>query len=94
MLLEFAENTIIAKIEEILKSSLDLIKYNIEKSIDSSDGNVYIVFSKASNYVVKIYDNPLHANRLVRLHTFLVSKGLSVPTIIYSNCSNVIPLHT
>ena len=56
---------------------------NIEKSKESTVGNVYIVNSENTKYVLKIYDDLDHTKSMVSLHTNL-SKQIYIPKIIFN----------
>ena len=55
---------------------------NIEKNEDSTDGNVYMVYTKNKKYVVKVYDDLKHVRSMVKLHIDLVNNEIDVPRII------------
>lgn len=66
-------------------------KYNlninsIEKNEDSTDGNVYILYTEKKKYVAKVYDDLKHVKSMVNLHFDLVSNEIDVPKII--ECKN------
>lgn len=54
----------------------------IEKSQESTDGNVYIIYTKNEKYVAKVYDNLQHTICMKNLYSFLISKNFNVPKII------------
>ena len=55
----------------------------IEKSEESTVGNVYIVYSDTKKYVAKIYDDLAHTKSMIKLHSDLCNK-LHIPKIIQS----------
>lgn len=59
---------------------------NIEKSIDSTDKNVYIIYGK-EKYIAKIYNNLEHTLEMIKLYNFLNDLDISVPKI-YSATDN------
>lgn len=68
---------------------IDLIKNNylldikeIEKSDESTVGNVYIIYTENLKYVAKVYDDLKHVQSMTKLHSFLSSKNFNVPNII------------
>lgn len=54
----------------------------IEKNMDSTDGNVYHVFTKTDQYIAKLYSDEEHTKSMISLHHVLVKSGLHVPKII------------
>lgn len=76
---------LIIELENIIKKYYNFQINHIEKNIDSTDGNVYIIDSKDKKYVVKIYDDINHVKSIIKLHNNLLSKGLIVPNIIKTN---------
>ena len=54
----------------------------IEKNVDSTDGNVYIINCKNKKYVAKIYNNIEHVKSMVDIHKYLINNNLLVPKII------------
>ena len=67
----------LGKIEE----KYGLLINEIEKNVDSTDGNVYILHSSCK-YVMKIYDNKEHVLSIVKLHNDLIRMGIKVPEVI------------
>ena len=58
---------------------------NIEKSLESTDGNVYIIDTDKNKFVAKIYTDLNHANTMINIHTDLYNKNFYVPQIIKTN---------
>lgn len=54
---------------------------NIEKTEDSTVGNVYIIYTDKNKYVLKIYDDLNHTESMIKLHTDLCNK-FNIPKII------------
>lgn len=74
------------KIENILKSKYDINVTSIEKSGESTDGNVYIISSiDRIKYVIKVYDNIKHADAMTSIHMYVNQLGLKAPKIIINN---------
>ncbi len=64
-------------------------KYNfeinsIQKNLQSTVGNVYIVYGN-NKYVVKVYDSINHTNAMINLHEIVKKSNLYVPNIVYNN---------
>lgn len=76
------ENDIILKIDNKLSKDYNIKSDKIEKNIDSTDGNVYIIYSGEKKYVLKLYDNLKHVQSMISLHTFLKIKNINIPSII------------
>ena len=73
----------IAYLKDVLKSAYNVEVEQIEKSDESTDGNVYIITDvQACKYVVKIYNNIKHASSMVKLYSYLNKNGLCAPKII------------
>lgn len=70
------------EIKRILNEHYNIIANKIEKNEKSTDGNVYMIFTNESKYVVKIYNDINHTNSIAKLHDFLSSHGVSAPFII------------
>ena len=72
-------------LEELLKKILneyyliDVIK--IEKSIESTIGNVHIVYTKEKKYILKIYEDLSHVTSMILLHDDLINK-INIPKVI------------
>lgn len=75
-------------IENELKSFLidgfDFEVNSIEKNLQSTVGNVYIVYCSNDKYVVKIYNDIYHTKAMVNLHKALEENKLYVPKVIYN----------
>ena len=66
---------------------------SIEKNVESTDSNVYIIKTDRCKYVAKMYTSRKHALQMIRLHIDLYNKGFYIPQIIKSkNNSNYIIL--
>lgn len=82
------------EIENILNLKYNMHVSYIEKSEESTDGNVYIIFNTdKTKYVIKVYDNLKHAESMVSLHTYLNEIGLKAPEIIENNLGEKIVIH-
>ena len=74
----------INEIAELLKNKYLIETQKIEKSEDSTDGNVYFAHSESDKFIVKIYKNLTHAKSMIDLHSCLVKESFNVPSIITS----------
>ena len=74
------------KLENELKKILT-DKYNfkvnkIQKNLQSTVGNVYMVYCNNNKYVIKIYNDIRHVKAMVNLHKVLEDNKLYVPKVI------------
>ena len=73
----------INEITAIVKSKYCIDVDSVEKSEESTDGNVYIISDKtAKKFVIKIYDNEKHAECMTKLYTYLEKRKINAPYII------------
>lgn len=72
----------IKEINKIIEDNYMIKIDKIEKNKQSTDGNVYIVYTDKEKYVLKIYDELDHTEAMTFLHNKLISCGLNVPKII------------
>ena len=80
-------------LKEILSKKYNINIIDIEKNIESTDGNVYIIKTDKCKYVAKIYTSTRHTLQMIRLHIDLYNKGFYIPNIIKTkNKSNYIIL--
>lgn len=79
---EVKDKLIITEIKKKLEERYSLVIEKIEKSDESTNGNVYIVHSNNEKYVVRLYDNVGHTNSMVSLYNELIHAGLNVSKII------------
>lgn len=75
-------------IKNILEKEYLINIIDISKSDESTVGNVYIIYTNNSKYVLKIYDNKKHTESITLLHTNLSSK-FYIPKIIFNKDSNL-----
>ena len=57
---------------------------NIEKNEESSQGNVYIVYTTTKRYVIKNYINLSHTELIIDIHNLLEKNNFNSP-IVYEN---------
>ena len=80
-------------LKEILSKKYNINIIDIEKNIESTDGNVYIIKTDKCKYVAKIYTSTRHTLQMIKLHIDLYNKGFYIPNIIKTkNRSNYIIL--
>ena len=79
---EIKKEIIYRELKKILEEKYNLWSKKIEKSEESTDGNVYIIDCENKKFVVKIYDNLEHTKSMVKLHTKLSSLNMNIPKII------------
>lgn len=75
----------IKDIESILVSKYNMNIELIEKSSESTDGNVYIISGVNTKCIVKVYDDFNHAKAMTKLCTYMNQIGLKAPSIIKNN---------
>lgn len=73
------------KLKKIIKEKFNIKVNKIEKNLQSTVGNVYILFSNKSKYVIKVYDNLKHTKWIVKLHKVLIKNNFYVPEVIKNN---------
>ncbi len=74
----------INQIKRQLEKEYSIMVEKIEKSKESTDGNVFICYSNNKKYAIKIYDDIIHTKAMTALHLKLISTGFDVPKIIFS----------
>lgn len=72
----------IEKINKIMEDNYMIKIDKLEKNKQSTDGNVYIIYTNKEKYVMKIYDDLSHTKTMTSLHNKLISCGLNVPKVI------------
>lgn len=80
---EIKEGIILKNIKESLEKEYNLCINNVKKNDESTDGNVYMIYTTDKvKYVVKIYKDLIHTKNMINLHKLLIENGLNVPKII------------
>ena len=75
-------------LKEILTNNYDISILNIEKNNKSTAGNVYMIYTKKEEYVVKIYSDFSLVESMVYIHNTLSENDFYVPSIIKSKNNN------
>jgi len=77
---------------EVLKNSYCIDVESVEKSEESTDGNVYIVTeaNSGTRYALKVYVELQQADTMAELHTYLNGIKLEAPRVIKGKDKNVI----
>ena len=68
-------------ISEAIKNSYGIVN-RVVKNLKSTDGNVYDVFTQDGRYIVKIYNDLKHVNKMIRIVDMLNVNNIKVPNII------------
>ncbi len=71
-------------IRGIMQNEYGIKAEKLEKSEESTDGNVFIVIGEHKKYIMKVYSNKKHVFEMVNLHNYLNSKKINLPIIITS----------
>ncbi|MBQ2946507.1 MAG: phosphotransferase [Bacilli bacterium] len=69
------------KLKKIISNEYLIHVLKIEKNIESTQGNVYIIYTKNNKYVLKIYYDINHVKSMTQLHNDISNK-FNVPNII------------
>ena len=75
-------NMIKSKIEMILKEKYNIIATKIDKNKQSTDGNVYIIYSNDKKYVAKVYNDLRHTQSMIDLYRKLELHEINTARII------------
>ena len=75
-------------LKDILIKDYGLEVYKVDKNLESTAGNVYMVQTKNLKYFVKIYDDFLHVNQMINLHYVLNQNNLYIPKVVTSISNN------
>ena len=82
------ENVVKFEINKILKEKYNIIAKKIEKSEQSTDGNVYIIYCNDKKYITKIYKDLNHTQSMINLHRKLASLKINIPHLISNKDKN------
>ena len=81
-------NMIKSEMEMILKEKYNIIATKIDKNKQSTDGNVYIIYSKDKKYVAKVYNDLRHTKSSIDLYRKLELHEIHTPRIIFNKEKN------
>lgn len=70
------------EISKVLKKEYKIEIRKIEKNKESTDNNVYEIYSDKKKYIVKIYNDKKHTGSMVNLYKKLNSLNINVPQVI------------
>ena len=73
------------ELKEILIDKYNFEVNEIQKNIQSTVGNVYMVYCNNNKYVIKIYNDMGHTKSMVNLHKLLEEIQLYVPRVIHNS---------
>ena len=69
------------ELKKLLSEEYLINALKIDKNIESTVGNVYIIYTQKEKYVLKLYDDLSHTNSMILLHDDLSNK-INIPKII------------
>ena len=69
------------ELKNLLNEEYLINTLKIEKNIESTVGNVYIIYTQKEKYVLKLYDDLSHTNSMILLHDDLSNK-INIPKVI------------
>ena len=72
----------ILHIKDEIEKKYSLKNVEIVKNEDSTDGNVYNIYTEENKYVLKIYKDLCHVKTMIKLYEELSKKQIYVPYII------------
>lgn len=73
------------ELKKILKDKYNFEINNVQKNLQSTVGNVYMVYCNNNKYVIKIYNDIRHVKAMVNLHKVLEDNKLYVPRVIHNS---------
>lgn len=82
------EDVVKFEINKILKEKYNIIAKKIEKSEQSTDGNVYIIYCNDKKYITKIYKDLNHTQSMINLHRKLALLKINIPHLISNKDKN------
>lgn len=78
------EDIIIYEIKSLLEEKYNTSIEKVQKSEQSTDGNVYIAYCKENKYIVKLYKEIKHTKSMIELYKRLETLEFNTPRIIYT----------
>lgn len=82
------------ELKKILIDKFNFEVSKIQKNLQSTVGNVYIIHSDKNKYVIKIYNSIEHTKVMVNLHRKLYEQNLYVPKVICNRKNEAYTLYT
>lgn len=76
------------ELKKFITVQYNFIVNNIQKNLQSTVGNVYIVYCNDNKYVMKIYNNIQHTMAMINLHRVLNQSKLYVPKVARSSTNS------
>lgn len=70
------------ELKKLIEDYFDFEVKEIEKNLESTVGNVYMVCSNSNKYIIKIYSDIEHTKAMINLHKILNDNNFYVPKII------------
>lgn len=74
-------------IKKIIENNYLINIFEIEKSAESTVGNVYIIYTSNKKYILKIYEDLNHTESIILLHKDL-SNNFNIPNIVSTKDGN------
>lgn len=72
-------------LKDVLEKEYNISVEKIEKNSQSTDGNVFIIYTEINKYIVKIYKDFNHTKSMIELYKNLKDNNISVPEVIKTN---------
>lgn len=73
------------KLKKVITEKFDFKIDNIQKNLQSTIGNVYMVYCNDNKYVIKIYNDIGHTKAMVNLYKVLEENNLYIPKVIHNS---------
>lgn len=70
------------EINRVIKKEYKIEIIKIKKNKESTDNNVYEIYSNKKKYIVKIYNDKKYTESMADLHKKLISLNINVPQVI------------
>lgn len=76
------------ELTKILTDKYNMKINEIQRNLQSTVGNVYMVYSNINKYIIKIYNDIKHTKTMVNLHRVLNEQKFYVPIVISNKLGN------